>query len=131
MSVAATSYDLADACDALAQQITSIRNGSNWTESPGQTATLDQSVSQLQDAADNARTAGVAASLAEADTPLARLSDAVTQAKAAVALLKNVNQAITIAGSLLSLAASAAIGDIPGIGKSAAAVISEVQALQG
>jgi hypothetical protein len=129
MSVASTSYDLADACDALAQQITTTRNGSKWSETPGQTATLDQMVSNLQDAADNARTAGVAASLAEATTPLARLGDAVTKAKAAVSLLKTVNQAITLAGSLLSLAASAATGDVSGIVKSATAVISEVQAL--
>ena len=102
MSVAANSYDLADACDALAKQITSLRNGAGWTETPGQTATLDQLVSQLRDAAGNARTAGVSASLAEAVTPLERLGDAVTQAKAAVSLLKSVNQAITLAGSLLS-----------------------------
>lgn len=129
MSVATASYDLADACDALARRTNSIRNGSAWTETLGQTATLDQLVSNLQDAADNARTAGVGASLAEAATPLARLSDAVTQAKAAVTLLKTINQVITIAGSLLSLAASAAVGDLAGIGKGAAAVISEVEAL--
>jgi hypothetical protein len=129
MSVATASYDLGDACDALAQKITTIRNGSGWTETLGQTATLDQLVSHLQDAADNARTAGVAASLAEATTPLARLSDACAQAGAAVSRLKAVNEAITLAGSLLSLAASAAIGDLAGIGKSAAAVVSEVKAL--
>lgn len=129
MSVATSSYDLADACDALARQVTSMRNGVGWVETPGQAATLDQLVSQLQDAADNARTAGVAASLSEADTPLARLDDAVTKAKGAVSLLKNLNQAITIAGSLLSLAASAATGDLSGVVKSAAAVVSEVQSL--
>lgn len=129
MSIASTSYDLADACDALAKQITLLRNGSNWNETPGQTATLDHLVSQLRDGADNARTAGVSASLAEAATPLARLGDAVTQANAAVSLLKSVNQAITLAGSLLSLAASAATGDLSGVAKSAAAVISEVTAL--
>jgi len=129
MTVATTSYDLADACDAVAQQITTVRNGSNWTETPGQTATLDHLVSQLQDEADSARTAGVAASLAEATTPLERLDDAANEAKKAIAALKTINQAITIAGSVLSLAASAATGDVPGIVKSAAAVISEVQAL--
>ena len=127
MTVAAASFELADACDALKQQITSLRNGPSWTETPGESVTLDQQVADLRHAADNARTAGVSALLAEAATPLARLGEAVTKAKAAVALLKTINQAITIAGSLLSLAAAAATGDLAGIAKSAAAVISEIE----
>ena len=130
MGLADTSYDLADACDTLANAITSDRNSPNWVETQGEAATLNGIVANLRTAADNARTAGVAASLEAATSPLADINNAASQAKAAVAKLKAANQIITLAGSPLSLAAAAYIGDLSGIAKSASAVISEVKALR-
>jgi hypothetical protein len=129
MGLADTSFDLADACDILADAITSSRNSPNWVETQDQAEKLNGIVSRLRTAADNARTAGAAASLEAATSPLADIDNAAAQAKAAVAKLAAANQMITLAGSLLSLAAAAAIGDPAGIAKSAGALISEVNAL--
>ena len=129
MGLADTSYDLADSCDALANAITTDRSSPNWIETQGEAMTLNRVVGDLRTAADNARTAGVAASLEASTSPLADISNASVQAKAAVAKLKTANQIITLAGSLLSLAASAAVGDLSGIAKSASAMIAEVKAL--
>lgn len=125
MGLADTSFDLAAACVASIQAITNQRNSPGYTETGGQTATLDHLVSSLEDRADNLRTAGVAALLESAAASLAQIKNATTQAKAAVANLKTADQMITLAGSLVSLAAAAASGDIPTIATSAAAVISE------
>jgi hypothetical protein len=126
MALVDTSYDLAAACDALANAITNQRNAKGYTETSGEAATLDHLVSSLRDEADNLRTAGVAASLEAATSPLADINNAATEAKSAVANLNTANQMITFAGSLLSLAAAAASGDLGGIASSAAAVVSEV-----
>jgi hypothetical protein len=126
MALADTSNDLADACDAVANDISSKRNTPGYTETGGEAATLDHLVSGLRDAADNLRTAGVAASLEAAASPLADINKATAQAKTAVNNLKTVNQMITVAGSLVSLAAAAATGNLGGIASGAAAVISEV-----
>ena len=130
MSLADSSFDLADACDQLTLAIANLRNAPSWTESPGETVTLNQLTSSLGDEADNLRTAGVAATLENANSALAAVNDAATRAKGAVTRLKRINEAITLAGSVLSLAAAAAIGDIPGIAKSAQAVVSEVVQLE-
>jgi hypothetical protein len=129
MSLADTSFDLADLCDQTVRVITALRNGSGWSETPGQTAIINHQIMSLGDTADNLRTAGVAATLESANSALSAINDATTQAKAAVATLKEVTQVITLAGSLLSLAASAASGDISGIAKGAQAVITEIGAL--
>ncbi len=126
MGLADTSYDLASVCDALVMAIDKARGAPGYSETGGEAATLDELVSSLEDAADNLRTAGVSASLEAATSPLTDIAKATSQAKSAVAKLKAANQMITLAGSLLSLAASAASGNIGGIATSAAAVISEV-----
>ena len=125
MGLADTSFDLADACVASIQAINIQRGSPGYTETGGQTATLDHLVSSLEDEADNLRTAGVAALLESAAASLAQIKNATTQAKAAVANLKTADQMITLAGSLISLAVAAASGNLPAIGTSSAAVISE------
>jgi hypothetical protein len=129
MGLADTSYDLASACDALVDSIDQQRKASGYDETGGQAATLDHLVSALEDQADNLRTAGVAASLESAASPVADIKSATAQAKAAVAKLKTANQMITLAGSVLSLAGAAATGNLSGIATSAAAVISEAAQL--
>jgi hypothetical protein len=129
MGLADTSLDLAAACDASIQAINKQRSSAGYTETGGEAATLDHLVSSLQDRASNLRTAGVAACLEAAADPLAKIQDATTQAKAAVANLKAADQMITLAGSLISLATAAATGNIPAIATSAAAVISEATQL--
>jgi hypothetical protein len=125
MGVADTSYDLADACDSLADGLNNGRKAANYTETGGQAATLDHLTSGLEDEANNLRTAGVAASLESMNSALASINNATTQAKAAASKLKQANEMITLAGSVLSLAAAAASGNVPGIATGAAAVISE------
>jgi hypothetical protein len=125
MGMADTSYDLADACDALADGINAQRKAVGYTETGGQAATLDHLVSGLEDAANNLRTAGVAASLESINSSLASINGATVQAKAAVAKLKQANDMITLAGSVISLVAAAACGNIGGIASGAAAVVSE------
>jgi hypothetical protein len=129
MGMADTSFDLADACDTLADQIDARERISNYQESDGEGATLQHLASNLEDAADNLRTAGVAASLESATSALAAINDATARAKATVAKLKQANDMITLAGSLLSLAAAAASGNLGGIGTGVAAVVSEVKQL--
>lgn len=129
MSVATASYDLADACDALVDQINTMRNAPGWTETPEQMDAYNQLVFSLLEAADNARTSGVAASLEEAPAPLARLAEAVQKAKAAVARLQTIDRVISLAGSVLSLAAAAATGNLGGIAKSVAAIAKNVNGL--
>jgi hypothetical protein len=126
MGMAETSYELGDACDALADAIDAQRRAPTYSETSGEAATLDHLVSELEDEADNMRTAGVAASLESAASSLADIDKATTQAKAAVAKLKEANEMITLAGSVLSLAAAAASGNIGGIAAGVAAVVSEV-----
>ena len=129
MGMADTSFDLADACDTLANQIDARERIANYEESDGEGATLQHLASNLEDAADNLRTAGVAASLESAASALSAINNATSQAKVAVAKLKQANEMITLAGSVLSLAAAAASGNLGGIGTSAAAVVSEVKQL--
>ena len=129
MGMADTSYDLAAACDALTDAIDAQRDAPTYTETGGEAATLDHLVSQLADAADNLRTAGVAASLESVASALADIANATAQAKAVVAKLKAANEMITLAGSVISLAAASASGNIGGIATSAAAVVSEAKAL--
>ncbi|WP_322033237.1 hypothetical protein [Paraburkholderia sp. J76] len=129
MTLAETSFDLADLCDSMADEITTARSAVGYTESLGQGATLDHSVSSLRDEADAMRTAGVAASLESADAAIAQLNDATSQANDAVSKLKEANEMITVAGSLLVLAAAAATGNILGIATGAAALVSEVKEL--
>jgi hypothetical protein len=129
MALADTSYNLAAACDALANAITQTRNAKGYLETAGEGATLDHLTSSLRDEADQMRTAGVAASLESANAPLADINDAIVQTKQAVANLQTANAMITFAGSLLSLAAATATGDLGGIASSAGAVISEVRQL--
>lgn len=129
MALVDTSYDLASACSSAADAISSQRRADGYTETSGEAATLDHLVSSLRDAADSLRTAGVAASLESAASPLADIDSAAKQATAAVKKLKDANQMITIAGSLISLAAAAASGNLGGIASSASAVISEVGGL--
>jgi hypothetical protein len=124
--MADTSYDLADACDALADAINTQRKAAGYTETGGEAATLDHLTSGLEDGANNLRTAGVAASLESMNSALASINSATTQAEAAVAKLKKANDMITLAGSVLSLAAAAASGNVGGIASGAAAVVSEV-----
>jgi hypothetical protein len=129
MGVADTSYDLADTCDALADGINAQRKAGGYMETSGEAATLDHLVSSLEDAANNLRTAGVAESLASAAPALGDINKATAQAKAGVAKLKEANDMITFAGSLLSLAAAAASGNVGGTVSAAAAVVSEAAKL--
>jgi len=129
MGVADTSYDLAAACDALVDAIDVRRQAPGYTETSGEAATLDHLVSALEDAADKLRTAGVAASLELATSALADINKATSQANAVVSKLKAANEMITLAGSVISLAAAAASGNIGGIATSVAAVVSEAKAL--
>ena len=125
MGVADTSTSMTEACDALIQSINQSRGALGYSETGGQAATLDHLVSALQDAADNLRTAGVAASLESAAPSLAQINNAVKQCNAVVAKLKAANAMITLAGSFVSLAAAVACGNIGDIATSAAAVVSE------
>jgi hypothetical protein len=125
MGMADTSYDLADACDSLADAIDHQRKVPGYTETSGEAATLDHLTSTLEDAADNMRTAGVAASLESASSAQADIDKATTQAKTAATKLKKANDMITLAGSVLSLAAAATSGNIGGIAAGVAAVVSE------
>jgi hypothetical protein len=129
MGMADNSFDLADACDSLADLIGDRERIPNFQESDGESATLEHLASQLEDAADNLRTAGVSASLESATSAMIAIGNATTQAKAVVEKLKQANAMITLAGSILSLAAAAAVGNLSGIGTSAAAVVSEAKQL--
>ncbi len=129
MGVADTSFALADACDALANAITDARNAPHWLETPGQAALLNSKIATLRSQAGTARTTGVAASLESAAPLLTSIGQAAAQAKAAAGLLKQVNAVITLAGSLLSLAAAASVGDISQVERSASAVFAEADAL--
>lgn len=129
MPLADTSYDLAAACDAVANAISDARNAKGYAESGGQAATLDHLVSSLRDEADSLRTAGVAASLEAASSALKDVNDAAAQAKAVAAKLAKANQMITVAGSLITLAAAAYSGNLSGIASGAAALIGELKGL--
>jgi hypothetical protein len=128
-SMANTSFDLAEVCDALADQIDARGRLANFQESDGEEATLEHLASCLEDAADNLRTAGVAASLESATSAIAAIGQATVQAKSVLANLKKATEMITLAGSLLSLAAAAASGNLGTIGTSAVAVLSEAKQL--
>ena len=125
MGVADSSYKLAETCDVLADGIDTQRKAPGYTESGGEAATLDHLLSGLADAADNMRTAGIAASLESAKPSQASIDKGTKQAKAVVLKLKKANDMITMAGSLLALTAAAASGNIPGIATAVAAVVSE------
>ena len=126
MGMASTSFDLADACDAMVDGLNAARNATDYTETGGQAATLDHLTSSLEDEANNLRTAGVAASLESMNSALVSINSATAQAKAALSKLKKANDMITLAGSLLALAAAAASGNVPAIATAAAGVVSEV-----
>ncbi len=125
MGMTDTSYDLADLCDSLWDAIDARREELDYEETSGEAATLDHLMSALEDEAGNLRTAGVAASLEAAASALADINKATTAAKAVVTQLKRANDMITLTGSVLSLAAAAASGNLGGIASGVAAVVSE------